>query len=159
MSPQWSCSGCLFRWDAGQDLTSHTLCSGKRSWDFAETLSSSTSVLRSQAHDKRLLPVWGAGGDKYFWTMESALCLPLESGQCQCCLSSAQLWSRHIHPWRTTLGGRRWPDLNSPISLLRGGVLPMELPCDCLGWAWLFPWQHSLCDLLRWERGTRATDT
>ena len=63
-----------------------------------ETLSSSTNVHRSPTHDKQFLSVWGAGGDEYFWTMESTLCLPLEYGQCQCCLSSAQLWSRHLHP-------------------------------------------------------------
>ena len=150
LSPQWSCSGCLFRWDARQafHLCEHPV-EVRKSCDFAETLSSSTSILRSPAHDKRLLSVWGAGGDEHFWTMESTLRLPLESGQCQCCLSSARLWSRHLHPWRTTLGGRRWSDLNSPISLLWGRVLPVELSCDCPGWSWLFPWQHGLCDLLR----------
>ena len=150
LSPQWICSGCLFRWDAGQafHLCEHPI-QVRKSCDFAETLSSSTSILRSPAHDKRLLSVWGAGGDEHFWTMESALCLPLESGQCQCYLSSARLWSCHLHPRRTTLGGRRWSDPNSPISLLRGWVLPVELSCDCPGWSWLFPWQHGLCDVLR----------
>ena len=116
---------------------------------FSEFLSSSTSVLRSPTHDEWLLSVWGPSGDKHFRTMESALCLPLESGQCQCRLSSARLWSRHLYPQRTTLGGERWPDFNSPISLLGGRVLPVEMPCDCLGWSWLFPWQHGLCDLFR----------
>ena len=147
VSPQWSCSGCLFRWDAHQDLTSvYTQFKVKKKSDCAEILSFSISVHRSPAHEKWHLSVWGAGGDEYFWTLESSLCLPLESGQCQCCLSSARLWSRHLHPkWNR----RKWSTLESPISLLRGWVFPVEMPCDYPGCSWLFPWQHGLCDLLR----------
>ena len=82
--------------------------------------------------------MWGASEDEHFWKMESSVCLPLESSQCQCCLPSTWLWSCHLHPQRTTLCGRKWSDLNSPISLLGSGVLPMELSCDCPGWSWLF---------------------
>ena len=99
-----------------------------------------SSILRSPAHVKWHLSVWGASEDEHFWKMESSVCLPLESGQCQCCLPSARLWSCHLHSQRTTLCGRKRSNLNSPISLLGGRVLPVELPCDCPGWSWLFPW-------------------
>ena len=131
---------------AGLNLHVQSVQLKKKKKSFAEILSFSISVHRCPAYEKRHLSVWGAGGDEYFWTMESSLCLPLESGQCQCCLLSAWLWSRHLYPkWSR----RKWSALESPIPLLRGWALPVAMPCDCPGCSCLFPWQHGLCDLLR----------
>ena len=79
LSPQWSCSSCLLRWDADQDMNLPAYSvQVRKTWDFAKILSFPTSIHRSPAQEKWHLSVWGASGDEYFWKMESALCFPLD---------------------------------------------------------------------------------